>query len=335
MERLGARQEHTGGRAGARWSSGRSVARRWRAGWAAVGMVAMPFLFNGPVAAQGAGGRGPIQVILVTKGHGFDRAPFFAMFDALGESITWTHVEQPAAQVFWDPRLAEPYDVFVYYDAMGRGEPLTAPDGSTYFEEPTPEAKANLEALLKQGKGMVFFHHSIAAWNQVWPEYAEIVGGACDWGNYVNVRGEQYPFSGAQVNIEQHVSVLDPTHPVVEGLGHGFDIVDETYLCPYFEDSIHPLLRTNFDPIPDNFPSRFQRDAEWVERSRFREHPRGSNLTGWVKPAENSPIVYIQHGHGPDAWENESFLTLMRNAIRWAASEEAKAWARANPQRIF
>src|SRR5688572_11816814 len=45
----------------------------------------------------------PIQVLLVTKGHNFDRAPFFEMFDALGRTFNWTHVEQPAAQLFWDP----------------------------------------------------------------------------------------------------------------------------------------------------------------------------------------------------------------------------------------
>lgn len=287
-----------------------------------------------PAEGQTPGGSGPIEVLLVTKGHGYDRAPFFALFDALGETITWTHVEQPAAQEFWDPDLAEPYDVFVYYDAMGRSA-ITRPDGSTYFEAPSDEAKEDLEELLEQGKGMVFFHHSIAAWNQAWPEYAEIVGGACDWGNRVNLRGQEYPYSGAQTNIEQHVTVVDKTHPVVQGLGDGFEIIDETYLCPYLDDTFQPLLRTDFDPIPENFPGRYNRGEPYQTESNFRNHPRGSNVTAWVKAAENSPIVYIQHGHDAKAWENESFLTLMRNAIQWAASDEAKAWARANPQEIF
>ena len=272
-----------------------------------------------------AGGSGPIQVLLITKGHGFDRAPFFELFDALGETITWTHVEQPATQAFWDPELARPYDVFVHYDAMGR-EALTRPDGSTYFDEPPPEAKANMAALLKQGKGMLFFHHSIAAWNQAWPEYAEVVGGACDWSNPVTVRGEKFPNSGAQSGVTQHISVLDTSHPVVRGLGEGFDITDETYLCPYFEDSVIPLLRTDFDPVDKNFIRRYERG--W-------RHPAGSNLAGWVKTAENSPVVYIQLGHDAVAWENQSFRTLMTNAIKWLASKEAKDWAAQNPSRIF
>jgi len=40
------------------------------------------------------------NVLVVTKGHPFDRGAFFAMLDALpgqGEQYTWTHVEHPAA----------------------------------------------------------------------------------------------------------------------------------------------------------------------------------------------------------------------------------------------
>ena len=65
--------------------------------------------------------------------------------------------------------------------------------------------------------------------------------------------------------------------------------------------------------------------------------PKGkySNLAGWYKSAENSPVVYIQHGHGPTAWTNTAFQTVMLNAGKWAVSPEAMAWARKNPTRIF
>ena len=201
--------------------------------------------FAGRAAAQGrrlpAGGRGPVQVLLVTKGHAFNRAPFFEMFDALGETITWTHVEHPAAQVFFDPKYAEPYDAFVYYDMAGRGG--RNPDGSPNDIVPSDEMKKNFAALLRQGKGMVFFHHALASWVHTWPEYIEVMGGACDWGRTIeNVRGKAFPFSGYRGGMEEHVTVVDKNHPVTQGLGDGFDIVDETYLCPMFEDSVHPLI---------------------------------------------------------------------------------------------
>ena len=266
------------------------------------------------------GGTGDIRVLLITKGHPFDRANFFEMFDSLGDTITWTHVEHPAATEFWDPELAKDYDVFVYYDMAGRDK-----------VPPTPKMKQNFEALLKQGKGMVFFHHALASWVHLWPEYVEVMGGAADWGNTLeNIRGKTYPFSGYRPNTREHVTV-EPgaeSHPVVAGLTDGFDIVDETYVARMFEDSVHPLLRTDFQPTTDKFEIGMRRDPNW-------SHPPGSNLTAWYKAAENSPIVYIQHGHDDVAWSNANFRLLMENAIRWTASKEGLAWAKANPSKIF
>ena len=84
---------------------------------------------RGGAARLTPGGSGPIRVLLITKGHAFDRAPFFEMFDKLGETITWTHVEQPSAQLYFDTKNSKDFDVFVFYDAMGRDE-MTRPDGS-------------------------------------------------------------------------------------------------------------------------------------------------------------------------------------------------------------
>ena len=44
------------------------------------------------------------EILLITKGHPFERDAFFSTFDAL-PGVNWTHVEQPAAQVFFDPCL--------------------------------------------------------------------------------------------------------------------------------------------------------------------------------------------------------------------------------------
>ena len=280
-------------------------------------------------AARGGGGRGgppqggsgPIRVMFVTKGHSYDREGLAVLLDSLGKEISWSHVEHPAATAMFDPKLAERFDVFLFFDAIGR-QRMTRPDGTQGFEDPGADARKNLQALMQAGdKGFVFFHHSIASWNHTWPEYSEVVGGACDWGNPVTFRGKEYPNSGAQGRVEQRISVLDKSHPIVQGLGEGFNITDETYLCPYAEDSIVPLLRTDFKPIDVNFPNRYK--GGW-------RHPEGSNLAGWVKVAGRTPIAYLQNGHDRTAWENPAFQTLLMNAIRWTASKEAKAWAVAN-----
>jgi hypothetical protein len=61
----------------------------------------------------------------------------------------------------------------------------------------------------------------------------------------------------------------------------------------------------------------------------------GSNMTGWVKTAENTSLVYIQHGHDNFAWSCPNWRRMVLNAIKWTASPAGKAWAKANPKRIF
>jgi uncharacterized protein len=317
--------------------AGSTVARGLRNAALLAAGLSLTAVLPASLSAQNmpAGGRGPIQVLLVTKGHGYDRAPFFAMFDALGETITWTHVEHPAAQVFWDPRLAEPYDVFVYYDMAGRAQrlpnqgPYVNYQGGTPGENPvdiipSPQVQAAFASLLRQGKGMVFFHHSLASWVHTWPEYVEVMGGACDWGRTINIRGMEHPRSGYHQDTEQTITVVARDHPITRGLGESFQLTDESYSCPMFEDSVTPLLRTSWRPPDQEFHTR-----------HLNPNYTFSNLFAWAKSAENSPIVYIQGGHDRQAWENENFRQLMRNAIEWAASDEAHAWARANPSRIF
>jgi uncharacterized protein len=283
---------------------------------------------RGPAQAQ-QGGSGPIRVLFISKFHPFDRENYFLMLDSFGKDITWTHVENPAAEAFYDPKVSARFDVFLFFDMAGLRPRVTAPDGTTKInpEVPSPETKANFKALLQSGKPLVFTHHSIASWVHTWPEYVETMGGACDWGNPVTFRGKQYPNSGAQSGVKEHVSVVDKTHPIVQGLGEGFDAVDEMYLCPYAEDSVHPLLRSDFVAVDKNFPRRYE--------SGWRYPGQGSSLAGWVKTAEISPVVYLRNGHDRQVWENPAYRMLLLNAIKWAASPEAKAWAKANPTKIY
>ena len=78
------------------------------------------------------------------------------------------------------------------------------------------------------------------------------MGGACDWGNSITTRGVQHPQSGFFPMTPQRITVVDKAHPITQGLGDGFDIIDESYSCPYYEDSVQPLLRTDFKPAEHN-----------------------------------------------------------------------------------
>ncbi len=260
------------------------------------------------------------NILLVTKGHPFERDALFSMFDAL--DVNWTHVEQPAARLFFNPENAADYDVLVMYDMPG----IKFGPGGPAFETPSDAYKAGLLALLESGKGMVFMHHAIAGW-PAWETYAEIVGGRF---LYMpgTLRGQSLPDSGYRHKVEHQLKVVSD-HPITAGLPDGFNMTDELYLSEVFEDSIEPLLASNYQFTRDNFYSATKAVAEGkMFDNEDWQHEDGSNLVGWIKHYGNSPIAYLQGGDDPDAYDNEHYRQLLQNAIDWAASDAALDWAR-------
>jgi hypothetical protein len=266
------------------------------------------------------------EILLITKGHPFERDAFFSMFDAL-PGVNYTHVEQPAAQVFFDPALAAAYDAFVLYDMPGIQ--FRASGGPT-FVDPSREFIRNFRALLETGFGFVFMHHAIAGW-PTWPEYAEIVGGRFLY-MADSLRGEPTPDSGYRHGVTHRVSTVGD-HPITAGVPASFEVTDELYLSEVFTDSVVPILESDYEFVRDNFYSATYavRDGKLFENEGW-EHAPGSNLIGWVKHYLNSPIAYLQCGDDSVAYANEHFQALLANAIGWVASEEAGAWARERHQ---
>jgi hypothetical protein len=187
----------------------------------------LPPGFNPQPPRSMQGGTGKIKVLFITKYHAFDREGLFSTLDAFDE-ITWTHVEHPAATNFYDPELAAPYDVLLFYDAFAGRTFERQSDGVIANQDnpPTAKMKRDFAKLLKNGdKGFVFFHHAIASWAHTWPEYREVIGAAADWGKPIrNVRGVDYAASGALANVQQHITVvaqLDDQHPPQSGRING------------------------------------------------------------------------------------------------------------------
>jgi len=134
------------------------------------------------------------------------------------------------------------------------------------------------------------------------------------------------PDSGYALDVTHTVSpVLN--HPITDGI-EPFELVDELYLAPVFEDSVTPLFTSDFSFEYQNFSSaalalqgRLNARDDWT-------HPPGSNLVGWIKTAGNSPIVYLQFGDGASTYQNENYRQILANAIEWACSAQAAHWAR-------
>ena len=98
------------------------------------------------------------------------------------------------------------------------------------------------------------------------------------------VRGIDHPNHGYFGMTPQFISFVDKSHPITKGLGDGFYVTDEAYACHWFEDSVQPLARTDFQPAD---PTK-----------NLNPKVKYSNLAAWVKMAENSPVFFTQVGHG-------------------------------------
>ena len=249
-----------------------------------------------------------ISVQVVTGGHPFEAEPFFDIFESM-DGIEWSGVPTPSVGS----------DVVVFYDMPGLR--FTGANPPVEFPSPSDEVIAVFEELQREGTGLVFLHHAVASW-PAWEGFAELVGARFHY-QPGTLRGIGYPDSGYLFDVRHTVQVLDPDHPICAGLPVSFDITDELYCFPVFEDSVTPLLRTKF-PVDD--ASRFfSADSAIRGRRNTNEgwsHPPGSDLVGWVKTVGNSPLVYLQFGDGPVTYADPHFRLVLANAIRWAASAQ-------------
>jgi type 1 glutamine amidotransferase len=255
-----------------------------------------------------------VRVALVTKGHPFDAAAFFDVFDSI-DGIVWEHVEHPAALDLVEPDRAAAYDVFVMYDMPGIR--FTRADPPAEIDPPPAGYAEKFRALLDAGKGMVFLHHAIAGW-PAWEAYARIVGGRFHYQPAV-LDGVEYPDSGYRHDVTHTVEVLDPGHPVCAGVDPTFTITDELYLFPVLDDDVTPLMRSTYDFVDTNFWSADRAIRGMRDDRAGWHHPPGSDLVAWTKTVGASPIVYLQFGDGPVTYADPTYRRVLANAIRWTA----------------
>lgn len=265
------------------------------------------------------------NVLLVTRGHGFARDEFYAVFED-NQDIEWSGVEHPAAQLMFSPEMASHFDCYVLYDMPGI-EFKRHGDGVPRFHEPPAFFKDGLLAMLEAGKPLVILHHACAAW-PAWPEWAEIVGARFLY-QPMTVHGVHQPDSGYRHEVRHRVRPVC-AHPITEGVAE-FELMDELYLFDVFEDAVIPLFRSDFTFTDERFYSAKLALAGRMNANEGWRHAPGSNLVGWVKRYRNSPIVYLQFGDGPSAYRNPAFRQVLKNAIRWACAPEALHWAREAP----
>lgn len=270
----------------------------------------------------------PFNVLVSVRGHPFERDAFGDMFEAM-DGVSATFVDQPAAGQLMTPEGLAPYDALCLYDMPGVDFSHEDRPG---FVEPPASLKRGLKAVLDAGKGVVALHHAIAGW-PAWPDYAAWIGGRFLY-RPQELRGRRRPDSGYRHDVRHTVSIEndfdDIFKPVFKRVPERFSLTDELYLAEVFEDDVCPLMRSDFDFVEDNFYSASKAVAGAMYSREGWSHELGSNLVGWAKRALNSPLVYLQFGDGPETYKDENYRRLLQNALRWAASPQALAWARSS-----
>jgi hypothetical protein len=264
----------------------------------------------------------PLDVLLVTKGHPFERDAFHAVFDGFSDMAV-TAVEQPAAETFFEPEAAARFDAIVCYDMPGI---QFRPGEKPLFVDPPDPLVTGFRRLLDAGKGIVFLHHALAGWPS-WDEYARILGGRFLY-EPANLLGRECADSGYHHGVTHRITPVDATHPVTANIGDGFEITDEVYLGEVFEDDVVPLLRSDHEFKAENFYSASAALRGRMFSNEGWSHPPGSNLVAWARREGRSPLVYFASGDDPVAYENPGFRTVLGDAIRWVASADAHRWAK-------
>ena len=254
------------------------------------------------------------NLLVVTRGHPFERDNFFNMVDSLG--FNWSHIEHPAAQSFFKKENLKKFDAILFYDMPGLNFDEIN-DESKFFINPPQEYKDDFLERLSEGKGCIFLHHSIAGW-PMWDEYSNIIGGRFLY-KPGKIKGKKYPDSGYRHFVNYKVSSVSE-HPITKGISD-FEIEDELYLSHVFEEDINPLLKSNYSFVRDNFYSATNALKGKMNSNEGWEHPDGSNLVGWTKSYKKSAITYLQFGDGVKSYENKNVRMLLRRSIYWVIEE--------------
>jgi type 1 glutamine amidotransferase len=156
--------------------------------------------------------------------------------------------------------------------------------------EITDAQKGRFLSLFDRGIGLVVLHHALVSY-QSWPEYEQIIGGRYQEPE-PNKPGRVTEAVGWQHDAEVPVVIVATNHPVTAGLKN-FTLHDEIYWGFRVGSDVTPLITTT--------------------------HPKSGKPLGWSRTEGKSRVVFLQLGHGKEAFASENYRQLVAQAIRWTA----------------
>lgn len=162
------------------------------------------------------------------------------------------------------------------------------------WQQITDEQKKCIVRALKDGTvGLVVIHHAIASY-QNWEEYRNIIGAQYFLSPGRDPDGKPRERCQVAFGVKMNIKVADKVHPITRGLSD-FEVVDESYKGYWVSPKVRMLLITD---CPQNEPS-----------------------IAWTNEYGKARVVYIQLGHGPDAYRNPSYRQLLKRSLLWASKK--------------
>lgn len=154
----------------------------------------------------------------------------------------------------------------------------------------TAEQKAKFLSILDKGAGLVVLHHALVSYAD-WTEYEQIIGGRYTEPD-PKKPGTVTEAVGWQHDMDVPVVIVAKDHPITAGV-KDFTIHDEIYWGYRVQPDVTPLITTT--------------------------HPKSGKPLGWARTYGKSRVVYLQLGHGPQAFSDGNYRKLLWQSIRWTA----------------
>jgi type 1 glutamine amidotransferase len=158
----------------------------------------------------------------------------------------------------------------------------------------TDAQKAKFLSLFDRGIGLVVMHHALVSY-QGWPEFEGIIGGT--YPEPQDKKGKVTPELGYEHDLQVPVQIVVKNHPVTAGL-RDFTIHDEIYWGFRTRPDVTPLITTT--------------------------HPKSGKPLMWTRTERKSRVIYLQLGHGPEAFANQNYRRLVAQSIQFVAKPDAR-----------
>jgi len=167
-----------------------------------------------------------------------------------------------AVRVVEDPKFLSSHDLREYDAVVLHFMNWEQPD-------PGPDARANLQSFVENGKGLMLVHFACGAF-QEWPEFRDLAGRVWD----PKLRGHD-PHGAFRVEI------VNSEHPVTKGLA-SFETVDELYTCLTGDRPVEMLATARSVVDGKDYPMAF---SFAFGKGRVFHSPLGHDVAAFRNPA--------------------------------------------------